>query len=114
MRSVAGLVCDIGVLSAVHMSSFPEMWQAYRSNPGGEPFQNSDWYQVNEEKLSLKNVKIKVIGVWDTVGALVRDTVRNESCFCTTDFSWLGNSRVALGEHPAKGWPPNQQAIRIP
>lgn len=114
VRSVAGLVCDIGVLSAVHMSSFPEMWQAYRTKPQGEPFQNSDWYQVNQEKLSLKNIKIKVIGVWDTVGALVRDTVRNKYCFCTTNCAWLGNSRVAIGEFAAKSWHPNQQAICIP
>ena len=38
VRSVASLICDVGVLSAVHMSSFPEMWEAYRANIGGKPF----------------------------------------------------------------------------
>ncbi|KAJ6109358.1 hypothetical protein N7486_001592 [Penicillium sp. IBT 16267x] len=56
VRSVAGLVADVGVLSAVHMSHFAEMWKAYRENTDGEPFKKTPW--------------IKVVGVWDTVGAL--------------------------------------------
>jgi hypothetical protein len=33
------------------------------------------WYQQNKDKLRLMDgIKIKVVGVWDTVGALVRDT----------------------------------------
>jgi len=72
VRSVAGLVCDVGILSAVHMSHFSEMWKAYRANTSGEPFRKSTWYLDNKEKLGLTDVKIKVVGVWDTVGALVR------------------------------------------
>lgn len=72
VRSVAGLVCDVGILSAVHMSHFPAMWKAYRANTSGEPFRKSTWYLDNKEKLCLTDVKIKVVGVWDTVGALVR------------------------------------------
>ncbi|EGP85565.1 uncharacterized protein MYCGRDRAFT_30969, partial [Zymoseptoria tritici IPO323] len=30
VRSVAGLVSNIGVLSSTNMSHFPEMWRAYR------------------------------------------------------------------------------------
>lgn len=74
MRSVAGLVCDIGVLSAVNMSRFDEMWAAYRANTGGKPFKNSVWYHDNEKELGLGNdVRVKVVGVWDTVGSLVKD-----------------------------------------
>jgi uncharacterized protein (DUF2235 family) len=73
VRSVAGLVCEVGVLSAVHMSRFPEMWAAYRANTDGEPFRNSTWYQDNSEKLGLTDVRVKVVGVWDTVGALVSE-----------------------------------------
>jgi uncharacterized protein (DUF2235 family) len=73
VRSVASLVCDVGVLSAVHMSHFAEMWKAYRENINGEPFRKSTWYLDNKEKLGLTDVRIKVVGVWDTVGALVRD-----------------------------------------
>ncbi|RKK89332.1 hypothetical protein BFJ71_g12365 [Fusarium oxysporum] len=70
VRSVAGLVCDVGVLSAVHMSRFTEMWEAYRANTSGEPFRNSAWYLNNKEDLGLTDVRVKVVGVWDTVGAL--------------------------------------------
>ncbi|KAJ6127665.1 hypothetical protein N7523_003277 [Penicillium sp. IBT 18751x] len=71
VRSVAGLVSDIGVLSSQHMSYFAEMWKAYRENTGGQPFQKTAWYQQNQGKLRLENdVRIKAVGVWDTVGAL--------------------------------------------
>ena len=74
VRSVAGLVCDVGVLSAVQMSRFAEMWKAYRMNTSGEPFKKSTWYLDNKEELGLTDVRIKVVGVWDTVGELVRST----------------------------------------
>ncbi|KAH7150609.1 hypothetical protein DER46DRAFT_664565 [Fusarium sp. MPI-SDFR-AT-0072] len=70
VRSVASLVCDIGVLSAVHMSRFAEMWSVYRLNPSGEPFRKSAWYLDNKEELGLTDVRVKVVGVWITVGAL--------------------------------------------
>ncbi|KAK2923214.1 protein of unknown function DUF2235 [Fusarium oxysporum f. sp. vasinfectum] len=70
VRSVAGLVCDIGVLSAVHMSRFAEMWSVYRSNTSGESFRKSAWYLDNKDELGLMDVRVKVVGVWDTVGAL--------------------------------------------
>ncbi|CRK40490.1 hypothetical protein BN1723_015744 [Verticillium longisporum] len=71
VRSIAGLVCDVGVLSGVHMSRFGEMWSAYRANNGGEPFKNSVWYRDNERELELgKEVRVKFVGVWETVGAL--------------------------------------------
>jgi uncharacterized protein (DUF2235 family) len=72
VRSVAGLVSDIGVLSSQHMPHFAEMWKAYRENTGGQPFRETAWYQQNKGKLRLEDdVRIKVVGVWDTVGALV-------------------------------------------
>ncbi|KAG8417324.1 hypothetical protein J3459_012417 [Metarhizium acridum] len=70
VRSAAGIVSDVGVFSPVNMPQFPEMWRAYRENRGGEPFRNSAWYRDNKEKLGLTEVTIKVVGVWDTVGAL--------------------------------------------
>lgn len=49
------------------------MWKAYRENTGGQPFRKTTWYQQNQGKLRLEDdVRIKVVGVWDTVGALVR------------------------------------------
>ncbi|KAE8357292.1 hypothetical protein BDV27DRAFT_164647 [Aspergillus caelatus] len=74
VRSVAGLVCDIGILSAVHMSHFADMWKAYRQNTDGNPFRMTTWYQENKDRLRLtEDLRIKVVGVWDTVGALVRN-----------------------------------------
>ncbi|RFU33007.1 hypothetical protein B7463_g3352, partial [Scytalidium lignicola] len=70
VRSVAGIVSDVGIFSPVNMSHFSEMWKAYRANTGGEPFRQSAWYLDNKEKLGLEDVSIKVVGVWDTVGAL--------------------------------------------
>ncbi|KAH6976752.1 hypothetical protein EDB80DRAFT_658241 [Ilyonectria destructans] len=70
VRSVAGLVCDIGVLSAVHMPRFAEMWQAYRQNTSGESFRRSTWYRNHAKEVGLTDVRVKIVGVWDTVGAL--------------------------------------------
>lgn len=71
VRAAAGLVGDIGILSSVNMTRFPEMYEAYRSNTGGKPFAESAWYRNHAESLGLSSdVRIKVIGVWDTVGAL--------------------------------------------
>lgn len=71
VRSVAGLVSNIGVLSSTNMSHFPEMWRAYRKNTDGRSFKESSWYRDNKARLCLKTPRIKAIGVWETVGALV-------------------------------------------
>ncbi|KAI0167662.1 hypothetical protein BJ166DRAFT_590167 [Pestalotiopsis sp. NC0098] len=70
VRSVASLVCDIGVLSSVNMTHFAEMWKEYRANTGGGSFRDTKWYRDHKEKLGFRDAKVKVIGVWDTVGAL--------------------------------------------
>jgi uncharacterized protein (DUF2235 family) len=71
VRSVANLVAEAGILSAVNMNSFADMWSAYRNRTVEQPFQNSSWYQSKQKMLDLEGVKVKVVGVWDTVGALV-------------------------------------------
>jgi uncharacterized protein (DUF2235 family) len=114
VRSVAGLVCDVGILSAVHMSRFAEMWTAYRANTGGDPFKNSTWYLDNKGELGLTDAKIKVVGVWDTVGALVRDAWHFGDRARLTDIAWLGHPGMALGGLGDNGWHPYQQAVRIP
>lgn len=73
VRSAAGLISDVGILSAIHMSSFDAMWKAYRARDRAEPFQNSEWYMSNKDIIRLKDIPIKVVGVFDTVGALVSD-----------------------------------------
>jgi uncharacterized protein (DUF2235 family) len=70
VRSVAGLVCNVGILSAINMARFPEMWKEYMSNEK-QPFKESTWYKDNEENLGLVHAKIKIVGVFDTVGSLV-------------------------------------------
>lgn len=78
VRSVAGLISGVGILSAVHMSHFPEMGRVYRENTDGKMFTKTACHQKHKDKLRLTDsLKIKVNGVWDTVGALVCDA-RNE------------------------------------
>ena len=70
MRLVAGLICDVGVLSAIQMSSFPELLKAYLANYEG-PFRKTTWYRDNQTKLGLVSATVKVVGVFETVGELV-------------------------------------------
>jgi uncharacterized protein (DUF2235 family) len=88
VRSVAGLVNDVGVLAPAEMSTFPDMWKAYRANTAGEPFRTSQWYMDNREDLGgLADVTIKVVGVWDTVGALVLTlSAAPHQCLLTTHY----------------------------
>ena len=71
VRSAAALVSNVGILSAVDMSQFHSMWAAWRARDNKKPFQQSSWYRDNQHKFKLHNVQVKVVGVWDTVGALV-------------------------------------------
>jgi uncharacterized protein (DUF2235 family) len=70
VRSAAGLVSNAGILSAVHMSHFHAMWSAFRARKG--QFEDTEWYRKNSEKFKLTAPPIKAVGVWETVGALVR------------------------------------------
>jgi uncharacterized protein (DUF2235 family) len=115
VRSVAGLVSNIGVLSAVHMSRFAEMWEAYRANTDRAPFRQSEWYRKNEKELGLKDVRVKVVGVWDTVGALVWPSacwLDAASCVCLTYLA--GNPTMARRGFIDKSRRPYQQEVRIP
>ena len=73
VRSAAGLVSNAGILSAVNMTHFHEMWSAYRRRKISQPFTDTKWYRENSEKLKLPSLQtpIKVVGVWETVGSLV-------------------------------------------
>ncbi|KAL5342692.1 hypothetical protein BJX70DRAFT_355583 [Aspergillus crustosus] len=70
VRSVAGLISDVGVLSARHMSQFPELWKEYRARSPTGTFKDSQWWKDHEKDFDYQDVKIEVVGVWDTVGAL--------------------------------------------
>lgn len=70
-RAAAGLVSDVGILNSVNMARFYEMYDHYRQNTGGQPFSSTSWFINNAEAFGLKpDIPIKVIGVWETVGAL--------------------------------------------
>ncbi|KAL2843734.1 hypothetical protein BJY01DRAFT_248509 [Aspergillus pseudoustus] len=70
VRSVAGLVSDVGVLSARQMSHFPELWAKYREHNVGGTFRKTKWYEERQTQWGLSDATVKVVGVWDTVGAL--------------------------------------------
>lgn len=113
VRSVAALVCEIGVLSAVNMSRFAEMWEAYRANTGGQPFRESKWYLDNKDELGLTNVKVKVVGVWDTVGALVCDlSCSDDNSICSISVL-PGNPRMARRQMGEEDWSSDQLTICV-
>jgi uncharacterized protein (DUF2235 family) len=59
-RCLAGLVDCIGVLKKTDMDRFYEYYDKYKNNEGDKL----------KEKRPGREAKIKVIGVWDTVGSL--------------------------------------------
>ncbi|KAF2187608.1 hypothetical protein K469DRAFT_725126 [Zopfia rhizophila CBS 207.26] len=93
-RAVAGLVTDIGVIKPGDMQLFPEIYRAYKRNKDGKPFKDTDswkafeaewknikkqrasrpkangWKPEDEELAPESSRKVKVVGVWDTVGSL--------------------------------------------
>jgi hypothetical protein len=82
------------------MSQFPKLWDAYRAHTDGTPFKDSKWYGEHKDELGLRgDVNIKVIGVWDTVGALV--------CTCRVTLTLLlfgSHAPKGIPEWPVVGW----------
>jgi uncharacterized protein (DUF2235 family) len=77
-RAVAGLVTEIGIIHISNMCFFPELYRLYKKNTTGQPFRKTAAYQEyvdhkchNETKYGIPEPPpVKVVGVWDTVGAL--------------------------------------------
>jgi uncharacterized protein (DUF2235 family) len=77
-RAVAGLVTEIGIIHISNMCFFPEIYRLYKKNTTGKPFRKTDDYKAyvalpchNMTKYGIpKPPPVKVVGVWDTVGAL--------------------------------------------
>ncbi|KAI9762963.1 MAG: hypothetical protein M4579_000026 [Chaenotheca gracillima] len=89
-RALVGLVAQIGVLDPTLMVNFPSIYKIYKMNTSGGPLK--EFPQWIEYKNSTKpdststlpeNVKIKVVGVWDTVGSLGIPDIQH------FDFSWF-------------------------
>ncbi|KAK6527608.1 hypothetical protein TWF694_004592 [Orbilia ellipsospora] len=72
-RALAGLVASAGILPPGSMHYFYEMYTAYKEK-GAKEFKDTAWWNDPEGRgktgLHLKNITIKFVGVWDTVGAL--------------------------------------------
>lgn len=94
-RSLAGFICQVGLLQPIHMDGFFDVYNAYR-NRGDKTFAESDWAKASLipgelgsvptvegqephkfgpridhiRSIAHTHVKIKVCGVWDTVGSL--------------------------------------------
>ena len=73
VRSVAGLVCDLGILKPASMRHFDEIFRIYRRKPAEVSFNEFECWtnylrEHNPERYT--EITIQVIGVWDTVGSL--------------------------------------------
>ncbi|KAI0553025.1 peptidoglycan binding domain-containing protein [Xylaria curta] len=94
-RSLAGFICEVGLLTPLMLDHFFEIYQAYR-NRGTKKLAETDWAKTpltagelgtvpprdGDPKQDLgtrmdflrksahHHIKIKVVGVWDTVGSL--------------------------------------------
>ena len=64
-RALSGLISAIGILKKSHLKHFPAIYEHYQQHNTGP----ADLKEV-EYKVQAKNVRIKVVGVWDTVGSL--------------------------------------------
>ena len=65
VRSIAGLINNAGILNKIHSELIPNAYKMYRSKEKPN--------HPNAQKFRLdysREVKIKFIGVWDTVGSL--------------------------------------------
>ncbi|KAH6666785.1 hypothetical protein B0J14DRAFT_434891, partial [Halenospora varia] len=73
-RAAAGLVATVGLCSNSMMDDFYKMYNAYKAKESHHPITDTKWAQTfrGNEWLTRcdKNVNIKVVGVFDTVGAL--------------------------------------------
>lgn len=84
-RSIAGIIGDIGILTREGIPFFPEIFrdlqhqhdEDYKPKHPDVPFPNKPSaldpqyrYELQRRRLTTLGVDIKVIGCWDTVGAL--------------------------------------------
>jgi uncharacterized protein (DUF2235 family) len=66
VRSTVGLIRKCGLMLKAHMDRFPEAFELYRRRIGGPDLPGAVSFRASFSRI----VKIKFIGVWDTVGAL--------------------------------------------
>ncbi|EPS35160.1 hypothetical protein H072_11575 [Dactylellina haptotyla CBS 200.50] len=70
-RALSGLIIEAGILPPGAMVLFPKMLKAYKQRLK-TPFTGESWFEKYKDEYGhmYHDVKIKFVGVWDTVGAL--------------------------------------------
>ncbi|KAL3422221.1 peptidoglycan binding domain containing protein [Phlyctema vagabunda] len=73
-RATSGLVARIGLCSNAMMDDFYRMYNAYKKKKATDQIKDTDWGRTPRGMMWLggcqKDINIKVVGVFDTVGAL--------------------------------------------
>lgn len=72
VRSLAGFIQHLGLLTKLHDFYVPEAYELYRERPPQEADQTAWQMRVAEFRAAhqARTIPIEFIGVWDTVGAL--------------------------------------------
>lgn len=72
VRSTAGLIRKCGLLQKVHADKFPEAYKLYKKRDAGPDTDEARAFKREFSRVSgtAEIIRIKFIGVWDTVGAL--------------------------------------------
>jgi hypothetical protein len=69
-RSVAGLMGHVGLLRKHHMENFDEVWDYYRQPESVREREERQFLANFPGRVTREELRIRCIGVWDTVGAL--------------------------------------------
>src|SRR5689334_11453401 len=83
-RSVAGLIGHVGLLRKRDMCNFDEVWDYYRLPRVQRDRLESAFLAKFPDRVPREQVRIRCIGVWDTVGALGIPHSR----FCRSEFQF--------------------------
>lgn len=99
-RSFAGLVGQLGVLPPEHHHLLPKYYAMYRQLPTDEAIDNQQLMNLlnapdHELWRRPGNVRLRMLGVWDTVGALGVPTPMLQ----TISKRWVGFHDTYLGGH---------------
>ncbi|KAH7103331.1 hypothetical protein BKA62DRAFT_58079 [Auriculariales sp. MPI-PUGE-AT-0066] len=87
-RALAGLVSQVGFIDQANLEDFPELYRMYKKNLTNTPFRQTKEFKDYVDRPSRNRgpldrsgvIKIKVVGVFDTVGALgIPDTLVNNN-----------------------------------
>ena len=94
-RSVAGMLCHVGLLRKHQMENFDEIWDCYRL-----PKQKRDQVEAKPlselpDRVPPESIVVRCIGVWDTVGALGIPG----SHVCQRDYQFHDTELGAIVEH---------------